>query len=109
VAVRGFSRYYKYGIGTELRRLTTDIVVLVARANQRQYRARAQEDLCACAEQLKVQVNLAKEFKAFASFAAWAAVAVPVVDLARQAQAWRRHSMGLSGPERVSSSQQAGS
>jgi hypothetical protein len=34
VAVRGFSRYYKYGIGTELRRLTTDIVVLVARAKE---------------------------------------------------------------------------
>ena len=100
-AVRGFSRYHKYGVGSELRRLSTEAAVLVARANQRQHRAAAQEALCDCADRLKVQLNLAKEYKAFASFAAYAATAAPVVDLARQAYAWRRHSMGLSGPERT--------
>jgi len=33
-AVRGFSRYHKYGVGSELRRLSTEAAVLVARARE---------------------------------------------------------------------------
>jgi predicted amino acid-binding ACT domain protein len=59
-AVRGFSRHHKYGIGLEMRRTTLAIVQLVACANQRVYRATAQERLCAEAENLKVLANIAK-------------------------------------------------
>ncbi|MSQ85105.1 MAG: four helix bundle protein [Myxococcales bacterium] len=99
-AVKKFSRHHKYGIGLELRRATIEIVQLVAKANERRYRAQAQDELCRAAENCKVLINLAKEIQAFPSFAAFAAVATQVVDLARQAEAWRRYSEGRSGPDR---------
>jgi len=98
--VRRFGRHHKYALGLELRRQSIEIVQLVAAANRRDGRAAAQERLCKCAENLKILVNLGKELQAFASFAQFAQVASQVVDLARQAEAWRRHSLG-AGPERT--------
>jgi hypothetical protein len=99
-AVRGFARFHKYGLGAELQRQSIAIALLVAAANRRSERAEALPRLCAAAENLKILVNLGRELEAFASFAQYAGLATRTVDLARQAEAWRRHSLGQTGPER---------
>ena len=79
--VRNFSRYHKYGIGSELRELTRRIIRLVIRANSTEHKAPVLQRLVEACEQFKVMLALAKEVKAFQSFksfqhAAWS-VQVP--------------------------------
>ena len=100
-SVRQFARYHKYGIGGELRDLSRQAVVLVAAANQRDNRIAGLNQLCAVAEKLKILVDLAKEIQAFPGFTVYAKLATQVVDLVRQAEAWRRHSsVSKEGPDR---------
>ena len=63
-AVRGFSRYHKYTLGAELRRLSLKVCRLVARAAQAEgvrQRLRLVEQLAWCVEDLKIQVQLDRE------------------------------------------------
>lgn len=97
--VQGFARGHRYTLGARLRDATADIVVLVARANRRDERARVLPLLCNKVEELKLLLNFGKEVKAFGSFRAYAEVVDQVVALARQAEAWRRSSVPKDGPE----------
>jgi hypothetical protein len=98
--VKGFSNHHKFVLGNEMRLAALRVPLIIMRANRRAHRVPALDELCLAAEALKIMVNLGKELEAFASFAAYAELSRRVVDLARQAEAWRRHSMGTPGPER---------
>jgi len=97
--VRGFSRFHKYGMGTRLREGSTDLVLLVARCNVRDQRAKLLPELCARIEELKILVNLGKELSAFESFKQFIQVMEQVVALARQAEGWRRTLVPAARPE----------
>jgi len=101
-SVRRLSRYHKYAIGAEMRRAALDVALLVARANERRRREETLTVLCARIEGLKVLVNLGKEVRAFESFEGFMYVMEQVVNLARQAEGWRRAST-KAGPELRSS------
>ena len=90
--VKKFSRYHMYMLGDELRRHALQAPILVMRANRRATRAVAMEELCLGAETMKIMINLSKEVDAFASFSAYTELAKLVMELARQAEAWRRFS-----------------
>jgi hypothetical protein len=62
-------------------------------------RAEALAALCMASEELKLLLNVGKELAAFHSFAEFARLSDQVVNLARQAEGWRRHSEGLDRPE----------
>ncbi|MBM4346348.1 MAG: four helix bundle protein [Deltaproteobacteria bacterium] len=91
--VKAFSNHHRYVLGNELRLQSLRVPVLIMRANHRDQRVAALNELCLAAESLKIMVNLGKEIEAYASFTAYADLARQVVDLARQAEAWRRHSV----------------
>ena len=62
-AVRGFSRYHKYSLGSELRQQTMNICRLVARAAQEQSvqrRLNMVEQLVWAVEDLKIRLQLGK-------------------------------------------------
>ena len=99
--VKHFSRHHTYMLGNELRQHAMRAPVLVMRANRRAQRVAALDELCLCAETMKILVNLGKEVEAFVSFAAYVELTKLVVDLAKQAEAWRRYSVQarpVSGP-----------
>ncbi len=88
--VREFSRFHKYALGARLRNSALDLVLLVARANRREERVAALDLLCRQVEELKVMLNLGKELQAFQSFREFAQLMEQVVNIARQAEGWRR-------------------
>jgi hypothetical protein len=90
--VRGFSRFHKYTLGSRLRESTLDLVLPVARANRREERVAALDLLCRQVEELKVMLNLGKELQAFQSFREFAQLMEQVVNIARQAEGWRKKS-----------------
>jgi hypothetical protein len=98
-AVRGFSRYHKYTLGARMREAAIDVVLLVARCNERAERARFLPELCSKIEELKLLANLGKEVQAFQSFKQFAQIVEQVVALARQAEGWRKSLPQMTGPE----------
>jgi len=90
-AVRSFSRYQKYSLGSELRGQSMDICRLVARAAQASDGARRLalvERLVWEIEDLKIRLQLAKEVEAFASFAQFQRLAEQAVVLGKQSGGW---------------------
>ena len=103
-ASRRMPRFHKYAIGAQMQRQSIEVITLIARANVKATRPATLPLLCAAADNLRILVDVAHEVQALASFAEYALLAEKVVDLARQAQAWRRHSEGPAGPERAGDS-----
>lgn len=93
-AVRGFPRYYKYTLGTELRQTAQRVCRLVARANEARAEARARvlDELVLVVEEMKTLLTLAKEVKAFANFNDFAGAAELAVSLGKQSGGWRRRA-----------------
>ena len=88
-AVRRFPRYHKYALGSDLRRQALGVCRLIIRANNaRQRRDQQIERLVLAVEDLKVQIQLAKEVKAFASFSEFEQAARLAVSLGRQSGGW---------------------
>lgn len=89
-AVRGFPRYHKYTLGTDLRRQALQVGRLIIRANtQREVeRLRAIEELVYAVEELKLLIQLAKELRAFNDFRAFQAAAELAVALGKQSGGW---------------------
>ena len=93
--VRGFSRYHKYTLGTELRDGSRRVLQRIIGANEARDpsdRAPTLEALRREIEQLKVTARLAQESEAFASTRAYLNVAEQVVGIARQNEGWLRKS-----------------
>ncbi|MDX9767258.1 MAG: four helix bundle protein [Ectothiorhodospiraceae bacterium] len=102
-AVRRFSRYHKYTLGSELRQTAQRLCRLVARANDArgEQRAEALDDLVLAVEEMKTLLTLAQETKAFANFNEFAAAAELTVGLGKQSGGWRRR-VRSEAPSRVS-------
>jgi len=66
--VRGFSRYHKYTLGTELRNGAREMVKLIMQANNRTDKRPKLTELRELTEQMKLVLNLCKEVKAFNNF-----------------------------------------
>ena len=86
--VRGFSRYHKYPIGSELRELSREIVRRIIAANSREDKLEHLSGLRDAVEQMKITIMICKEVKAFRSFKSFQHAAESAVDIGRQAEGW---------------------
>src|SRR5690606_6152985 len=83
--VRGFPRYHKYTVGTDLRNDARDVARLAHRAWRDSGRKGYWIDsLVFAVDNLKLTLQLSKEVRAFKSFAQFEALARTVSDLGRQ-------------------------
>jgi len=89
VAVRGFPRYHKYTLGSDLRRQAAQVCRGVARAARfPERRETALEALVMAVEDLKITIQLAKEVQAFANFAQFQRVVELAVQVGKQSGGW---------------------
>jgi hypothetical protein len=86
--VRGFSRYHKYSLGSDLRRLAHKIICLIIRANSQVQRLPTLLILREVLESLKVSVRLCKEVRAFNSLNSFVHTIEQVIVLSRQNEGW---------------------
>jgi len=63
--VRGFSRYHKYTLGTDLRNLSRRIVRLIIRANSEKDKIATLEQARVIIEELKVTARICKEVRRY--------------------------------------------
>jgi len=88
--VRDFSRYHKYSIGTQIRDKALNLIDLIVQANTKEMRGQKLPQLCAQVESMKVLCNVGQEVKAWKSFKQYMQVMEQVMNVARQAQGWRK-------------------
>ena len=88
--VRGFDKYHKYTVGSELRALSGKILVLVAKANVKDDRKVCLAEALDKLEELKILVRLCKEIKAFRSFKSFEFASRSVIEVAKQCEGWYR-------------------
>jgi four helix bundle protein len=98
-AVRKFSRFHKYTLGSQLRESALAVVLQVARGNQRLERDEALQLACQRAEEVKILLNVAKEVKAFHGFNEYVQLMERAVGVAKQAEGWRRSLNRTARPE----------
>ncbi len=92
--VRGFSRYHKYTLGTDLRNLSRTVVRLIIRANSERDRLATLSSLRDTIEELKVCMRICKEVKAFKNFNAFVHGVEEAVSLSRQNEGWIKSVKG---------------
>jgi hypothetical protein len=86
--VKGFSRYDKYVLGTDLRNKSRQIACQIMRANSLPNKKESLQELVALVEELKLVIRLCKEVGVFKKFSSYEYSSNLVVDLAKQSQAW---------------------
>jgi len=93
--VRSFSRYHKYTLGTEMRNLSRQTLVLITKANflkdKRESLLKVRENL----EELKIMARIAKELKVFANFKSFEYLVKELVEISRQNEGWLRSQNSL--------------
>jgi len=88
-AVRGFPRYHKYTLGSDLRRQAMRVCRLIIRTNNaRVARDQELERLVLAVEDLKLMIQLGKELEAFRSFKEFQQATELAVALGRQSSGW---------------------
>ncbi len=92
--VRGFSRYHKYTLGTDLRNLSREIVRLIVRANSEKERLSTLQALRDTIEELKVTIRVCKEVKALKSFNSFKYLMENAISLSRQSEGWLKSVKG---------------
>ena len=97
--VRGFPRYVKYTLGSEMRHLSQKIVALVIRANNERVKLPALLELRETVELLLVQARLCQETNGFRSFATFSATVELAGQVARQNEGWLKASCARGAPE----------
>lgn len=95
-AVRAFSRYNKYTLGTDLRQKARGLVDTVVEANGSADRRSVLQRLRGEIESFKVLVRLCQEVNAFSSTGAYLSLAEKVVGLGKQNEGWLRHAAGAA-------------
>lgn len=88
--VRGFPRYHKYAIGSDLREGARRILRLVVRANSRTDKAPVLLELREQVEELKAMMRLCHDARGFQGIAAFEHGTRLVVEVARQNEGWLR-------------------
>lgn len=86
--VMHFSRYHKYTLGSELRRLCHDSLALIVEANSSTERRGLLLKLRTQLERIKVHLMLAREVRAFHSGNSFSQATELVVELCRQNEGW---------------------
>ena len=86
--VKGFSRYDKYVLGTDLRNKSRQVACQIMRVNSLQVKKEGLQELVALVEELKLVVRLCKEVGVFKRFSSYEYSFNLVIDLAKQSQAW---------------------
>ena len=86
--VRGFSRYHKYTVGTDLRNLSREIFKLIIRANSEKDKLLTLLKLRDTIEELKATIRLCKELKAFKNFNSFQHAVEEVISIGRQGEGW---------------------
>jgi len=100
VAVRGFPRYHKYTLGTDLRRQAATICRRVAQAARfPEQRVETLKGLVMAVEDLKISIQLAKEVKAFANFAQFQRVVELAVLVGKQSGGWWKQARSAAPRE----------
>ncbi len=94
--VRRFNRYEKYTIGIDLRNLSREILILIAKANTRQFRKESLEVALDKLEELKIVIHLCKEIKAFNSFNSFEFATKKTIEVAKQCEGWLRKCQNSS-------------
>jgi hypothetical protein len=90
-AVRHFPRYHKYTLGTELRQQAMRISRLLVRAyNDKEQRVTYVIKLNEAVDDLKIQIQLAKELSAFRHFKEFDTIARLAVAVGKQSGGWRQ-------------------
>ena len=97
--VRGFPRYVKYTLGSEMRLKSQKVVALVIQANSRLDKRQTLAELCDELEQLLVQARICQETNGFRTFAAFATTVELAGQVVRQAEGWRKASGARGAPE----------
>lgn len=92
--VRGFSRYHKYTLGTDLRNLSREIVSLIIRANSESDRLKTLYELRDKIEEFKVTLRICKEAKAFKNFNSFKHAIEEAISLSRQNEGWIKNMRG---------------
>jgi len=90
IVVRGFQRYHKFSIGSELRNLSHAILVLIAQANIRNDREQRLKAALEKLQELKIRVQICSEIKAFRRQNNFAAATRKVIGVAKQCEGWLR-------------------
>ena len=93
-AVRHFPRYHKYTLGSEMRQMAMRVCRLINAAfNQKQKQTKQQKiaQLVMTADDLKLQIQLAKELHVFRNFAQFERLSVLAVQIGKQSGGWLRH------------------
>jgi hypothetical protein len=98
--VRGFSRYHKYAIGSDLREGSRRILRLVVRANARIDKAPVLLEIREEVEELKAMLRLCNDAKGFNGIAAFEHGARLVVDVARQNEGWLKSAQARQSADR---------
>jgi len=96
--VKNQEKYHKYGIGTEIRDASRQMLYLLSIANTKRgiHRVDTLEQMVEKCETLKMMILLAKELKAFKSFKQFEHSSHLSVNVCRQAQAWLNSSAGVA-------------
>ena len=87
-AVCHFSRYHKYGIGSELREKAREILYGIYKVYFSKDKQASLVALRNSIEEFKITVYLAKELKALRDFKQFEILSRLAVELAKQAQGW---------------------
>lgn len=90
--VRNFSRYDKYTVGTDLRNLSREILMLVVRANSAQSKTEVLRELVERCEMIKIMIFFGKEVKAFQNVDSFRQASAMAVSLCRQSEGWLKSS-----------------
>jgi len=96
--VRGFDRYHKYTIGTDLRDTARRVLKLIVRANARRDRSDVLLAIREEVEQLKVLLRLAHDVKAFARSSSFEHAVTLTVEIAKQNEGWLKSQRQSHGP-----------
>ena len=87
-AVRSFSHYHKYAMGSELRQKAREVLYGIYRVHFATNKREATVALRDSVEELKITIYLAKELKALRNFKQFEILSRLAVELAKQAQGW---------------------
>ena len=89
---RGFSKYHKYTLGTDLRNISREVVRLIIKANSDREKHVTLCVLRDTIEELKVTIRICKEVKAFKNFSAFKHAVEEAINLSKQSEGWIKSS-----------------
>lgn len=84
--IMAFSRYHKYGIGEDLRRISYDILARIVRVNNSECKLTELSDLRDCTEKAVILCRLAFELNAFNSIGSYEKIVTPLSETSRQVE-----------------------